>query len=212
LWGRYHGTATRDNGAAPADALQLNTNYVDIRLFALNQWRIKYGLTFSKYSVPTPVQAYYAPATQTHYTFASSALRDVHYNDIDLALGYSKLDYLAKYENSYFGPIADATLAGGVTLASFDAIATPGGNVSSGFDVHLRAELQLGWLWMDRFRGLAGLGLYVRPSYTVEGGLTGLFGRPGDRDPKKADKDDTESRFSLLSLRHGPWLDAGLVW
>ena len=62
--------------------------------------------------------------------------------------------------------------------------------------MHLRAEVQLGWLWMDRFRGLAGLGIYVRPSYTVEGGLTGLFARPSDRDPKKSDKDDTESRFS----------------
>jgi hypothetical protein len=49
---------TRENDAGPADNLQLNTNYVDIRLFALNQWRIKYGLTFTKYSVPTPVQAY----------------------------------------------------------------------------------------------------------------------------------------------------------
>ncbi len=212
LWGRYHGRATRDNDAGLADQAKLDTNYVDIHLFALNQWRIKYGVTFTKYSVPTPVQAYYALPTETHYRFATSALRDVHYNDIDLAAGYSKLDYLAKYENHYFGPMVDGTIAGGVTLASFDAIATPGGDVTSGFDVHLRAGLQLGWLWMQRFRGLAGLGLYVRPTYALEGGLTGLLGRPGDRDEKKADKADTESRFSLLSLRHGPWLDAGLVW
>ena len=40
--------------------------------------------------------------------------RNVHYNDIDLALGYSKLDYLAKYENNYFGPVADITASVGV--------------------------------------------------------------------------------------------------
>jgi hypothetical protein len=213
VWGRYHGTATRDVDGAPADQMDVDTSYVDIHLFALNQWRIKYGLAFTKYSVPTPVQAYYVAANDTHYSFATSALRNVHYNDIELALGYSKLDYVAKYENSYFGPIADATIAGGVSLTTFDAISTPEGDVTSGFGLHARANVLLGWLWMDRFRALDGLGLYVRPSYAIEGGFSGLgLSRPKDRDAKDAAKSDTESTFSLLSLRHGPWLDAGIVW
>jgi hypothetical protein len=43
----------------------------------------------------------------------------VRFNNIDLAVGYSKLDYAAKYENRYFGPMLDATIAAGLTFASF---------------------------------------------------------------------------------------------
>ena len=92
----------------------------------------------------------------------------MHYHNIDLLLGYSKLDYLAKYENSYFGPIADITLA--------------------------------------------GLGFYIRPTYALEGSLTGSLSRPDDRKSDAVDNDDTRATFELLSLRHGPWLDAGIAW
>jgi hypothetical protein len=212
VWGRYKGRASRDVDGADPETARVKTNYVDVRLLALNQWRIKYGLGFSRYAVPTPVQAYYAPKGQTHYTFAESALRDVSYNNLDLLLGYSKLDYLAKYENNYFGPIADITLAGGITLAAFDRIVTPAGKVSDDVALHLRGNLLLGWLWMNRFRALAGLGFYIRPSYAVEGSLTGSLSRPDDRKSDAVDSDDTKAKFELLSLRHGPWLDAGIVW
>lgn len=212
IWGRYKGRATRDVDGADAEAAQLKTNYVDVRLLALNEWRIKYGLGFSRYAVPTPVQAYYAPNGQTHYTFAGSELRDVSYNNIDLLLGYSKLDYLAKYENQYFGPLADVTLAGGLSLAAFDGIVTPAGKVTDDIALHLRGNLLLGWLWMNRFRALSGLGFYIRPSYALEGSLTGSLSRPDDRKSDDAKSDDTRAKFQLLSLRHGPWLDAGIVW
>jgi hypothetical protein len=212
VWGRYKGQASREVDGADPEAARLKTNYVDVRLLALNQWRIKYGLGFSRYAVPTPVQAYYAPKGQTHYTFAESALRDVSYNNFDLVLGYSKLDYLAKYENSYFGPIADIALAGGITIAAFDSITTPVGKVKDDAALHLRGNLLVGWLWMNRFRALSGLGFYIRPSYALEGALTGSVSRPDDRKSDKADSDDKSAKFALMSLRHGPWLDAGIVW
>ncbi len=213
LWGRYHGEISRASAGAPTEHLDLETSYVDIHLFALNQWRIKYGLGFSSYRIPAPVLAYSVAANDTHYQFAGSALRDVRFNNIDLALGYSQLDYAAKYENSYFGPMLDVTIAGGLTIASFDAIATPDGDVSSTAGLHLRANLMLGWLAMKRFQSLAGLGLYIRPSYAVEGSYSGDGnGRPDDRKQKDADKSDTAASFEILSLRHGPWLDAGIIW
>lgn len=137
----------------------------------------------------------------------------MHYHNIDLLLGYSKLDYLAKYENSYFGPIADITLAGGLGIGTFDAIVPPTGKISDDLTFHFRGNLQLGWLWTNRFRALAGLGFYIRPTYALEGcSLTGSLSRPDDRKSDAVDNDDTRATFELLSLRHGPWLDAGIVW
>ncbi|MEI9941672.1 MAG: hypothetical protein WDO69_31030 [Pseudomonadota bacterium] len=222
VWGRYHGHAQRDvtDAATPPDTpsttterLPLDTSYVDVHLFALNQWRIKYGLGFTTYHIPAPILAYSAPAKQLHYDFAGSALRDVRFNDIDLAVGYSKLDYAAKYENRYFGPMFDVTVAGGVSIISFDAVHTPEGDLTSSYGLHLRGNAMLGWLWMQRFGGLGGLGFYVRPTYAVEGGLSSnSLARPDDRKEDKADKSDKHAAFEVLSLRHGPWLDLGIIW
>ena len=222
VWGRYHGSAQRDvtdsitDPDAPVtttERLPLDTSYVDIHLFALNQWRIKYGLGYSTYRIPTPIFAYSAPAMATHYEFAGSELRNTRFHNIDLAVGYSKLDYAAKYENRYFGPMLDATLAGGVSVVGFDAITTPEGDVKSAFGYHLRGNVLLGWLWMHRIRGLSGLGFYLRPSYAVEGSFAGNgLSRPDDRKADDAEKADKSASFAVLSLRHGPWFDAGIIW
>jgi hypothetical protein len=213
VWGHYSGHASRPVDGSPNEELALDTSYIDVHLMALNQWRLKYGLAFNRFTVPTPLLAYYAPAAQTHYSFAQSALRDVAYNNIDLAVGYSKLDYLAKYENHYFGPILDATLSGGISIASFAAIPTPAGNVSDEVALHGRLNVMLGWLWMERVRGLSGLGFYLRPAYHAEAGvITNGLSRPKDREAKDSDKDDTQAASMLYTLRHGPWLDAGIVW
>jgi hypothetical protein len=213
VWGRYHGRATREvEGLAP-EQQELDTSYLDVRLFALNQWRIKYGLTFNRFEVPTPLFAYYAGENETHYNYAGSVLRNVAYNNIDLAVGYSKLDYLAKYENDYFGPILDGGLALGVSIVGFDAVQTPVGDTSSDFGFNLRCNLQAGWLAMTRFRALAGFGLYLRPSYSVEAaGFTNFVVRPEDRKADDAKQASESAKFELWSLRHGPWLDAGIVW
>lgn len=213
VWGSYHGRASRPADGMPDEELPVDTSYVDVHLFALNQWRIKYGLAFNRFTVPTPLYAYYADVDQTHYTFGTSALRDVSFNNIDLAVGYSKLDYLAKYENSYFGPALDATLAGGLSIVSFDPIDTPAGNVESALGLHARLNLQLGLIWMERFRALSGLGFYLRPSYLAEGGfISNGLSRPKDREQKDATEADVQASFMLYTLRHGPWLDAGIVW
>ena len=222
VWGRYHGQAQRDvtDAAVPPDTatttterLPLDTSYVDVHLFALNQWRLKYGLGFSTYNIPAPILAYSAAAKQLHYDFAGSALRDVRFHNIDLAVGYSKLDYAAKYENRYFGPMFDVTIAGGVSIVSFDAVPTPEGDLTSAYGLHLRGNAMLGWLWMQRFGGLGGLGFYVRPTYAVEGSFAGNFlVRPDDRKEDKAEESDKQAAFEVLSLRHGPWLDVGIIW
>jgi hypothetical protein len=213
VWGRYHGQVSRPVDGQPNEELALDTSYLDVHLFALNQWRVKYGLQFNRFQAPTPVLAYYVPATQTHYLFATSALRDVTYNNVDLAIGYSKLDYLAKYENDYFGPILDGALGVGLSFTSFDAVPTPVGDLKSGLAIHGRVTLQAGWLWMSRIRSLAGLGFYIRPSYMGEGGLiSASLARPKDREEKDAKDAATDAGFLLYTLRHGPWLDAGVVW
>lgn len=213
IWGRYHGEVSRASEGVPVETLRLNTSYVDVHLFALNQWRIKYGLGFSTYRIPAPILAYSVPAKGTHYEYAGSALRDVRFNNIDFAVGYSKLDYASKYENTYFGPMLDATLAGGLSLASFDAIQTPEGDLTNAMGLHLRGNVMLGWLWMHRIASLAQLGFYLRPTYVIEGSVsTNELSRPKDRKVSDADESDKKGAFEVMSLRHGPWFDLGLVW
>jgi hypothetical protein len=212
LWGHYRGRLERPLDTGGNETVALDTNYVDVHLYALNQWRIKYGLAFTHYAVPTPIQTYYALAGETHYAFGSSELRNTQYNNVAVAIGYSMLDYVAKYENHYFGPIADVNVAVGLALASFDAINTPAGDVGSAMGVNVRGQLQLGLLWMNRFESLARLGFYVRPLYTLEGGWSGPSTRPDDRKTDEAKSADKTASFELESLRHGPWLDMGIIW
>jgi hypothetical protein len=209
IWGRYRGLATPGDEVI-GDPLEISTDYVDLKALALNKWRIKYGLGYTTYAVPTTVHAYSALDGETAYTYQGSHLRDVRLHEIDLLIGYSKLDYAAKYENQYFGPIVDATLGFGLVFGSFDAIPTPAGDATDLFTFHFRGNVMAGLLFFQRFQSLRGFGFYVRPAYVAEGGLTGLAAQPGDREEPVGDA--ALGQISFWSVRHGPWLDAGLVW
>jgi hypothetical protein len=212
--GRYHGRAIPgSNGDADGiGAMRIDTPYTHGEALALNKWRVKYGLSYARYALPSTVNVYGAPAGQTVYRYVGSFLRNVTYDHVRLLLGYSKLDYLARYENRYSGVLADADVLLGVSRMHFDDIRTTGlPKVESGWALAVGAHVDLGWLWMRRLRALAGLGVYVRPTMRMELDWT-LGGAPGDRSGDAAKTADSEAGISLVSLRYGPWCDVGLVW
>ncbi len=79
-------------------------------------------------------------------------------------------------------------------------------------DLALGAHLDIGWLWMQRFRALDGLGIFIRPMYRGDIDFALGGGKPSNRNMKDAKKADAGVAISLASLRRGPWLDVGLVW
>lgn len=210
LWGRYRGTTSATVAAGEGGELPIKTNYVDTQLLALNKWRVKYGVAFTHYKIPTLVHTWASPDGSSSYAFAGSFLRDVTFNDIALMLGYSKLDYAAKYENHYNGLVLDASLGVGLSIYSFDPITTDAGDADGGLTLHMRTNAMLGWLYFHRWQSLRGFGLYVRPAYTGELGFTGLPAAPSAREDTAGAT--TSTAVSLLWVRHGPWLDVGAVW
>ncbi|HSN99907.1 MAG TPA: hypothetical protein VLS89_16545 [Candidatus Nanopelagicales bacterium] len=210
LWGRYRGTASAVVASGEGGEMEIKTNYIDTQLLALNKWRVKYGLSFTRYTLPTLVYAWSAAEGVSDYGYAGTFLRDVSFNDVALLIGYSKLDYAAKYENHYNGLILDGSIGAGLSFYSFEAVPTDNGNLESGLTFHMRSNVMLGWLYFHRWQSLRGFGLYVRPSYTAEFGFTGLPSAPSAREDTAGAS--TYGAVSLLWVRHGPWLDAGAVW
>ncbi|MEE2644280.1 MAG: hypothetical protein VYD19_05055 [Myxococcota bacterium] len=227
--GRYEGSMTRKVAGAE-ERRRVDTLYHDAAVAFLNKWRVFYGFAFTQYALPMTLHGWYV-APEADPVYLGGTMRDVDVSSIRATFGYSTLDYASKYETGYSGLFFDLQLDGGVARLTFDPISyTPGGLNGGGgeglfadanaggdpveeeslltFDVRVNASL--GYLWMQRWAALAGFGIYLRPAYRAEAGLLGF---PSAGDPGEADEDPAlRLQPGLASLRHGPWLDIGLVW
>lgn len=211
IWGRYRGIATPGENVT-GDPLRIKTNYTNVQLLLLNKWRIKYGLDYSTFNVPASVHSWYAAENATSYEYQQSDFRNVSLRNINGILGYSKLDYAAKYENHYNNVFLDGAFSIGWTHFSFDEVVTANGNKSSGDALNIRLIGQLGWLYFHRWQSARGLGIYLRPAYMADWTWLGSAGKPNDRESDKAKSSSLIARPGLSSVRHGPWFDVGIVW
>ncbi|MEO1271559.1 MAG: hypothetical protein AAFX99_25990 [Myxococcota bacterium] len=75
--------------------------------------------TFRSVEHPPPEDAY-------AYAYTGSYFRQTSVTDIKALLGYSTLDYISKYENTYNGLFFDGYLDAGISLLSFDEIELQG--------------------------------------------------------------------------------------
>ncbi|MBH23020.1 MAG: hypothetical protein CMH57_00905 [Myxococcales bacterium] len=223
VYGKYEGTATagagvllNGSGANNRAQLPIDTNYVDAQALFLNKWRVKYGLALTRYELPMVLHTWHAPAESEAYFYTGSFFRQTSVTDIKALAGYSTLDYISKYENYYSGLFFDGYLDAGVSLLSFDEIqlqGAPGADPeSSSFTFVGRTTVHVGYLLFSRWKGARGLGFYLRPAYLAEGSFVGLPTKPDDRDSDNADDAETRITPGLLSVRHGPWFDLGIVW
>jgi len=212
MWGRFRGTAKRGENVNGKENLDLSTDYIDAQFWLLNKWRVKYGVAYTQYHIPAAVHVFTAPEGVSAYTYEGSHFRDVDFRDLSLVLGYSKLDYTAKYENYYNDIFLDGTFGFGLTLLDFTAIDTTLGEKTDSMTFNIKAMGRLGWLYFHRFESTGGLGIYVRPAYSAEFVTLGSASPPDDRDSDKTDSDSISASASLTTLRHGPWLDLGVVW
>jgi hypothetical protein len=234
LWGRYRGRAVPQGqdfltydpeffAANPESELPIKTDFVDVQVLLLNKWRIKYGLDYSTYAVPASLHAWRAGENTTRYDYKGSFFRNVTFRHFNFILGYSKLDYAAKYENHYNNFFLDGAFAFGYSMLKFDpvtiydrpadvGVADPIGLKSSGSTFNMRVIAQAGWLYFHRWKSTRGLGMYVRPAYMADWSYIGSGGKPRDRESEQAKAENLTVRAGINSLRHGPWLDLGIVW
>ena len=222
--GSYEGSVTKSETSEGETQLRVDTLYHDAMILFLNKWRVFYGLGLTRYTMPMTLHGWYA-APGEHSEYAGSFFRDVEVTSARATFGYSTLDYASKYETGYHGFFLDLQFDGGLARLTFDEISLESQSMEttlsnfggipvtedSALTIDLRAHATLGYLWMQRWAALAGFGLYLRPAYRVEGGLLG-FPRAGGDNAKDEDESDVSLSPGLISLRHGPWLDIGLVW
>jgi len=215
-WGRYRGAVLpADLGDASLEATpdtwqEVRSNYIDSQAIFLNKYRVKYGVTFTKYSLPTTLHTWYRPGGSAAYSYTGSYFRDVDFNLVRFMIGTSVLDYVGKYENRFNKPFVDAAFDIGFVIMGFDALPTPE-SPDSGVNFTMRGTFKVGFLSMNRWYASRGLGFYVRPAYQAEVALIGIPVQPEDAD-EASDGSTTIISPGLLSFRHGPWLDFGLVW
>ena len=241
-WGRYKGTATPGEGvqtgsggsadssllsefddfddvsALPetggdGDALTIDTDYIDMQALFLNKWRLKTGIGYTKYTLPMALHSFYANEGDTEYSYGGSYFRNVQVDSIRLIVGHSSLDYVAKYENYFNDLFIDTTVDAGAAFLKFeDPIVLNGEDIDSAITLDARLNVTFGYLLFKRWYSLRGYGLYLRPSYVAEASFMGIPRKPSDRKEDKADDFDSYVSPGMFSVRHGPWLDFGMVF
>ncbi len=206
--GRFRGAYRDDDGPRVAD-----TGLRTVELALLNQWRIQYGLQYRRYDLLQPLYAYYAARDATEYVYAGTAVVDAEVHRVEAFIGYSNLDYLAKYETRYSGLGIDAKASVGAGILRWDEVEFDGHGSSATGELALGASLRLSYLLYRRFHGLRGAGFYLRAGYEATALSNGIVpGRPAERE----EKDASESNLSVDAVHHqilhGPFGGAGLIY
>jgi len=206
--GTYRGTFRDGTGER---ALSTPVTEIEVRL--LNQRRLAWGLYGRRYRLSLPHTLYRADAGDTEYTFVGAGTADTTVHRFEFFGGYSRIDYLTKYENSFHG--VDIDLRGGIGLAFLDwpRRRYDGTPVDGLVDLALSAQVRLGYLAYHRFYALQGAGGFIRGGYEgawLGSGLTNDL--PSPRDLEDAGARNTQLSAAHHQLFHGPYLSLGLVY
>lgn len=208
--GTYHGTATSKTGEVDA-----TTDVTEVEVRLLNQWRIGYGLSYRRYTLPLPYYVYRAPRDVPEYGFVGGEVADATAQRWELFVGYARIDYLTKYENSFNGLDLDIRGGFGLSVLDWREAVWDGEHVDGTLDLALSAQMRLGYVVYHRFYGLQGAGFFVRGGYEGTWMGSGLDNElPAPRDPDDGDLGSKAVTISAAhhQLFHGPYLSLGLVY
>lgn len=171
---------------------------------------------------------------QTSYRYIDSFPSTLQFNDYGLTVGYSRLDYAAKFENKVTAPFIDADVGLGFSSARLDEAVTPTDTdtgsttavTTSSGEVLQQAEpeaihrsttfmipfnMEVGGILLRRTAKLRGLGWYGRVGYRVTGSISGSASKPADLS-EAAVTANQRVTYSRFELRHGPFFDVGAVF
>jgi hypothetical protein len=181
----------------------------------LSAFRIKLALAYEYFRGPFGAYVYGVRSGEKTYALVGSAFDQATFHDFSVSLGYSLLDYTAKYETNVSRPFIDVQVGLGRSLISLDhEIVTdaPFEARQHTFPMFLTGDVEVGWLVQRRSYALHGLGFFGRAGVRAHGlWYPGGADKPSDRD-KAATTDDTELLVSRAQGFFGPYFDLGVVF
>lgn len=212
--------ALLDLGFAPIQPIEedINWQYTRTDVYLLNTWRVRYGVMVQLQTMYLPIYGYTIQEGDTEWSFAGGGPSLANLSDVAITVGYSQLDYAAKYENNVGKFFLDGDVGIGVTTANLlddVTLLVPEGDdveeVDRASDLLLMGQAEAGYLLQRRSKKLRGLGVWARGGYRVEGFSNGSAAFPGEED-EPVEEDNTRVSFSRYELRHGPFVQGGLVF
>ena len=187
--------------------------YRRLDIYFLNTWRVRYGFFNQSYEAVLPFYVWAIDAGDTSYRFVDSFQSGATFNDYGITVGYSRIDYATKFENKVTAPFVDADAGFGISTARLDVPVTvaEGDPIDSATAIMVPFNVEVGGVILRRSHKLRGLGWYTRVFYRTEGSWAGTSAKPGDKD-EAVDEDRITVGYDRLEIRHGPYLDVGLVF
>jgi len=198
----------------------VSSEYQRFDMFLLNTWRVRYGISHQRYSSYLPFYVWHLAEGDTEYVFVDSFSSEAEFSDFGLTVGYSRLDYAAKYENNVFDWFLDGDAGLGWSTAVLEdpitvTLVTEDDELSEKIDkvggLLLPFNAELGVIFMRRSHRLRGFGGYARGGYRAEGSFAGSVGKPSDKD-EASEIEIWSEQFTRFDLRHGPFFGAGIVF
>ena len=196
----------------------IDQTYERMDVYLLNTWRVRYGILRQSERLTLPFYAYSIEEGETDYAFAGSFTSAATVTDTAFTLGYSRLDYAAKFENKVSRLFLDGDIGIGLSRADLDRSVEVGGwdgapseTVSEVRTVFLPFNVETGYILMRRSYDLHGLGWWARAGLRAEGNVTGIVHKPGERE-EAAEESSVTTTFSRMELRSGPFFNLGAVF
>jgi hypothetical protein len=212
-WGSLRGLAHVTGTTVEERVFDSPRRRIEVDL--LNAFRIKVALAYEYFRGPFGGYVYGVRSGETTYALVGSAFDDATFHDLSVTVGYSLLDYAAKYETNLSRPYVDVQVGLGRSLVTFAHEITadaPFETRQHTAPLFLTGDLEVGWLVQRRSYALHGLGFFARAGVRARGvWYPDGAGKPGDKS-KAATSDETELLVARLQGFVGPYFDVGGVF
>ncbi len=213
-FGDYRGTYRDDNGVRVS-----KTPVTELEVRLLNQWRIGYGLAYRDYGLTLPYYVYVAPEQEAQYFLFGAGVAEAKVKRYELFAGYSRVDYLTRYENDFNGIDVDIRAGLGLSLVSWPKVVMGSKEIDGTAALATSAALKLGYVVYHRFHSLQGAGFVVRAGYEASWMASGFDNdAPSEREEDDDDEEDELEDENTVILAahhqyfHGPYVSLGLVY
>jgi len=191
--------------------VSFSSEYTNIALYNMLERGWYFGGAYSEYTMPNAI-GFSGSSHQVEYVGMDEALKLHSYT---LEFGYDEISYARRYESNLARLYIQAMGAIGIRKYKLssemkDEVGRVSGKdvQSTSYGLSLKGNVDIGYIYQQRFKSARGLGYALTCGYKVEGG----YGGTGQSDSTNTAANELRLEQSRYDIWHGPYIGANILY
>lgn len=207
----------KNNGATKietgSDVKEFTTDITRLSLLLMKEKGYYWGAEYTQFMTPSAVGFSNSSKNIQYYGLDD----EFGIKNIELVMGYDTASYAKRYETDFSKFFFQGLIGGGISMynmssAFADKVEQVSGKniVDSDFSLVFDAEIQMGYIWQQRFKAVKGLGYSIDTGVKVRGIYT-TSGQSDDSDTT-IESNELTIEMSRYDVWYGPYVNLNIMF